>query len=119
MDRIESKIRTSSAEFQENLAHNRAAAEDLRKRLEHARRGGSEEHRKRHKKRGKLLPRERVDALLDPGTPFLELSPLAANDLYKGEAPAAGMVTGIAFSSGTSAVNAFCTSPVVTVWTRS
>jgi acetyl-CoA carboxylase carboxyltransferase component len=95
MDRIESKIRTSSAEFQENLAHNRAAAEDLRRRLEHARRGGSEEHRKRHKKRGKLLPRERVDALLDPGTPFLELSPLAANDLYKGEAPAAGMVTGI------------------------
>src|ERR1043166_8760492 len=104
MERIESKIRTSSAEFQENLAHNRAAAQDLRKRLEHARRGGSEEHRKRHKHRGKLLPRERVDALLDPGTPFLELSPLAANDLYKGEAPAAGMVTGIGRISGHEAL---------------
>jgi acetyl-CoA carboxylase carboxyltransferase component len=95
MDRIESKIRTSSADFQENLAHNRAAAEDLRERIARARLGGPEEHRQRHKKRGKMLARERIDALLDPGTPFLELSPLAAYDLYDGEAPAAGMVAGI------------------------
>jgi 3-methylcrotonyl-CoA carboxylase beta subunit len=95
MDRIESKIRTSSADFQENLAHNRAAAEDLRSRIARARLGGPEEHRQRHKRRGKMLARERIDALLDPGTPFLELSPLAANDLYDGEAPSAGMVAGI------------------------
>ncbi|MET0154389.1 MAG: carboxyl transferase domain-containing protein [Candidatus Binatia bacterium] len=95
MDRIESKIHTSSPDFQENLAHNRALADDLRRRIEEARRGGPEEHRQRHKKRGKMLARERIDALLDPGTPFLELSPLAANDLYGGEAPSAGMVAGI------------------------
>src|SRR5437867_11543520 len=104
MDRIESKLRASSPEFQENLAHNRALAEDLHKRLDHARRGGPEEHRRRHKRRGKMLARERLDALLDPETPFLELSPLAANDLYKGEAPCAGMVTGIGRISGREAL---------------
>jgi len=104
MDRIESKIRTSSTEFQENAAHNRALAAELVKRLERARRGGPEEHRARHKRRGKLLARERIDALIDPGTPFLELSPLAANDLYNGEAPSAGMVTGIGRISGREAL---------------
>jgi acetyl-CoA carboxylase carboxyltransferase component len=104
MDRIESKIHPASPEFQENFAHNRALAEDLQKRLDHARHGGSEEHRRRHKKRGKMLARERIDALLDPETPFLELSPLAANDLYKGEAPSAGMVTGVGRISGREAL---------------
>jgi 3-methylcrotonyl-CoA carboxylase beta subunit len=104
MDRIESKIRPSSAEFRENSQHNRALADDLRTRLERARRGGPEEHRARHKKRGKLLARERIDALIDPGTPFLELSPLAANDLYGGEAPCAGMVTGVGRIGGREAL---------------
>jgi 3-methylcrotonyl-CoA carboxylase beta subunit len=104
MDRIESKVRTSSPEFQENLAHNQSLADELRRRLVASRLGGPEEHRARHKKRGKMLPRERIDALLDPGTPFLELSPLAANDLYEGGAPSAGIVTGIGRISGREAL---------------
>jgi acetyl-CoA carboxylase carboxyltransferase component len=104
VDRIESKIRTASPEFGENLAHNRALAEELRHRVEQARRGGPAELRRRHKSRGKMLARERLDALLDPETPFLELSPLAANDLYKGEAPAAGVITGIGRIAGREAL---------------
>ncbi len=104
MDRIESKISATSAEFVENREHNRRLAAELRRRLDEARRGGPEALRERHKKRGKLLPRERVDALLDPGTPFLELSPLAANDLYQGEAPSAGIVTGIGRIRGREAL---------------
>ncbi|MBI2964144.1 MAG: methylcrotonoyl-CoA carboxylase [Deltaproteobacteria bacterium] len=104
MDRIDSKIHATSAEFRENLAHNRALAEELHRRLAAARLGGPEEHRRRHKQRGKMLPRERVDALIDPATPFLELSPLAANDLYSGEAPAAGVVTGVGRISGREAL---------------
>jgi acetyl-CoA carboxylase carboxyltransferase component len=104
MERIESKVRTSSPEFQENLTHNRALADDLRRRIETARLGGPEESRVRHKKRGKMLARERIDALTDPGTPFLELSPLAANDLYEGGAPSAGMVAGVGKISGREAL---------------
>ena len=66
--------------------------------------GGGERARQRHVERGKLLPRERVDALLDPGSPFLELSPLAAHGLYDGEAPAAGIITGIGRVSGRECV---------------
>src|SRR6187397_1422693 len=62
--------------------------------------GGSESARERHVSRGKLLPRDRVDALLDPGSPFLELSPLAANGMYGGDAPAAGIITGVGRVSG-------------------
>src|SRR4029434_10361402 len=61
---------------------------------------GGERARQRHVDRGKLLPRERVDALLDPGTPFLELSPLAAHGMYDDQAPAAGIITGIGRVSG-------------------
>jgi 3-methylcrotonyl-CoA carboxylase beta subunit len=68
---------------------------DLRERLAVARRGGSESSRERHVSRGKLLPRDRVDRLLDPGSPFLELSPLAAHGLYDDAVPSAGIVTGI------------------------
>ncbi|SFB16935.1 3-methylcrotonyl-CoA carboxylase beta subunit [Amycolatopsis marina] len=78
--------------------------EDLRKRLSVARQGGSEKARIRHVERGKLLPRDRVDALLDPGSPFLELSPLAANGLYDDEAPSAGIITGIGRVSGRECV---------------
>ncbi|GAA1962237.1 carboxyl transferase domain-containing protein [Amycolatopsis minnesotensis] len=77
---------------------------DLTKRLETARLGGPEKSRTRHIERGKLLPRDRVDALLDPGSPFLELSPLAANGLYGDEAPAAGIITGIGRVSGRECV---------------
>ncbi len=73
----------------------RALVADLREQLATAARGGSERARARHVERGKLLPRERVDRLLDPSSPFLELSPLAAHGLYGGDAPGAGMITGI------------------------
>jgi 3-methylcrotonyl-CoA carboxylase beta subunit len=104
MDRIETKLKPSSPEFEENREHNRALADELRRRIAEARLGGTEVHRERHKKRGKLLPRERVEELLDPGTPFLELSTLAANDLYDGEAPAAGILTGIGRIHGREAL---------------
>jgi acetyl-CoA carboxylase carboxyltransferase component len=104
VERIESQIRTNSPEYRENYQHNRALADELRRRIEQARQGGPEPMRVRHKARGKMLARERVEALIDPGSPFLELSPLAANDLYDGEAPAAGIITGIGRISGRTAV---------------
>jgi acetyl-CoA carboxylase carboxyltransferase component len=77
---------------------------ELRERLAWAQAGGPEEARTRHTARGKLLPRQRVEALLDPGTAFLELSPLAAYDLYGGDAPAAGIITGIGTIHGRETV---------------
>ncbi len=77
---------------------------DLRRQLEQAALGGGETARERHRGRGKLLPRERVDELVDPGTPFLELSPLAAHGLYDGQAPGAGLITGIGRVAGRSVV---------------
>ncbi|MBB1042651.1 MULTISPECIES: carboxyl transferase domain-containing protein [Dietzia] len=73
---------------------------DLRDRLERAALGGGEKARARHLERGKLLARQRVDVLLDPGSPFLELSPLAAEEMYRGKAPGAGVVAGIGRVSG-------------------
>ena len=73
---------------------------DLEQRLARARAGGGEKSRERHLSRGKLLPRDRVERLLDPGAPFLELSPLAAEELYDGAAPGAGMVTGVGVVHG-------------------
>src|SRR5262245_47334882 len=72
----------------------------LAERLAWARAGGGPEAVRRHRARGKLLARERIDALVDPGTAFLEFSPLAAWDLYDGEAPSAGIVTGIGVVHG-------------------
>src|SRR5690242_9602167 len=77
---------------------------ELRDRLATVRRGGSETARQKHVDRGKLLPRDRVDRLLDPGSPFLELSPLAAWDMYGGEVPSASLVTGIGRVSGRECV---------------
>ena len=82
----------------------RALVDDLRRRTEQVRLGGGEESRKRHVARGKLLPRERVRALLDPGSPFLELSPLAALDMYDNEAPGSGVITGVGRVSGVECV---------------
>ena len=85
-------------------AHNRALADDLRGRVADAARGGSEKARARHTARGKLLPRDRVERLLDPGSPFLEIGQLAAHDLYDGEVPGAGVIAGIGRVSGRQAM---------------
>ena len=77
-----------------------ALVDELREVIARTSLGGSEASRERHVSRGKLLPRDRVDALLDPGSPFLELSPLAANAMYDGDAPAAGIITGIGRVAG-------------------
>src|SRR3989440_2303873 len=77
---------------------------ELRTRTEEVRRGGPERGRQRHTAAGKLLPRERVERLLDPGTAFLELSPLAAYGMYDDEAPGAGIITGLGHVSGTECV---------------
>jgi 3-methylcrotonyl-CoA carboxylase beta subunit len=87
-----------------NAAAHRALVADLADELHRAAQGGGERARKRHVERGKLLPRERVDALLDPGSRFLELSPLAAHGLYDGDAPSAGIITGIGRVSGRECV---------------
>ncbi|NQW54070.1 MAG: methylcrotonoyl-CoA carboxylase, partial [Rhodospirillales bacterium] len=101
---LSSEIDTRSDTFKRNAESMRAQVEDLRRRTDTVRLGGGEEQRKRHVSRGKLLPRERVQALLDPGSPFLELSPLAALDMYDNEAPGSGVVTGIGRVSGVECV---------------
>ncbi len=95
MERLESHLDPQSAEFRANAEHHRALAADLRRRLEAVRQGGGADAVKKHTARGKLFVRDRVEKLLDPGTAFLELSPLAAHSMYGDEAPAAGLVTGI------------------------
>ncbi|HEY4022723.1 MAG TPA: carboxyl transferase domain-containing protein, partial [Pseudonocardiaceae bacterium] len=90
--------------FQRNAKAHAALVDDLQARLATARRGGPERARQRHVERGKLLPRDRVDALLDPGSPFLELSGLAANGMYDDEAPCAGVITGVGRVSGRECV---------------
>src|SRR5712691_13512306 len=94
MDRLESKIRTSSPDFQANVAHMTTLVSYLKKDLAKARLGGPEEFRTRHKARGKLLARERIEALIDLNTPFLELSPLAAYGMYD-DPPSDGIATGV------------------------
>ncbi len=95
MDRIESRIDVSSAEFRHNREVTQAAVEKLRGEIDRIRAGGPEDARKRHLERGKLLARDRIKRLLDPQSPFLELSILAAFGMYDDAPPAAGIVTGI------------------------
>ena len=95
MPKLTSQINRKDAEFRERDAHHRALADDLRARLERTAQGGSERAREKHVARGKLLPRERVRTLLDPGSAFLEVAPMAAHELYDGAAPAAGVIAGI------------------------
>jgi 3-methylcrotonyl-CoA carboxylase beta subunit len=90
--------------FKVNAEHGERLAAELRERLATAALGGPERARQRHVARGKLLPRDRVDALLDPGSRFLELSPLAADGMYGDEAPAAGIITGIGRVAGRECV---------------
>ncbi len=95
MDVLKSQIDPTSATFRERSAAHAAECDLLRERLDAIRRGGSEKAREQHVRRGKMLVRERVEALLDAGSPFLELSSLAAHEVYDEEVPAAGLVTGI------------------------
>ncbi|AJE40791.1 MULTISPECIES: carboxyl transferase domain-containing protein [Streptomyces] len=94
----------ASEAWRANEAAHRALGEELRTRLAAARLGGGEKARARHTARGKLLPRDRVDRLLDTGSPFLELAPLAADGMYDGQAPAAGVIAGIGRVSGRECV---------------
>jgi 3-methylcrotonyl-CoA carboxylase beta subunit len=87
---IHTALDTRADEFQANAARMRGLVEDLRAQVEKVRRGGGDRARKRHVERGKMLPRERVRDLLDPGSPFLELSQLAAHGMYGDDAPGAG-----------------------------
>ena len=100
MDRISSKIRTDTPEFKANSDKMTAAVAQLRERLAQAREGGGPRYLQRHREQGKLPVRERINLLLDEGSPFLELSPLAAWEMYDNEAPGAGLVTGIGRVSG-------------------
>jgi acetyl-CoA carboxylase carboxyltransferase component len=104
MEVLDSRINLSDERFESNAAHNRALAAQLRERLAQIRQGGGEQYQQRHRDQGKLFVRDRVDHLLDPGSPFLELSPLAAWAMYDDEAPAAGIVTGIGRISGVECV---------------
>lgn len=97
---IKSKINTSSPEYKTNHADMSELVNDLRETFKRLSRGGSESSRQRHLDRGKLLPRDRVDQLLDPGSPFLELSQYAALNMYDDESPCASIITGIGRVSG-------------------
>jgi len=109
---IQSKIATDAEEFRARHDHNRALAEKLRADVAEAAKGGPEKHRQRHLERGKLLPRDRVERLLDPGSPFLEIGQLAACDMYEGEVPGAGIIAGIGRVSGQQ-VMIVCNDPTV------
>ena len=101
---LATRVNPRSAEFRENARAMDALVEDLRAKTAEVEQGGGERARARHVARGKLLVRERVRELIDPGSPFLELSQLAAWDMYGGEAPSAGIVTGIGRVSGVECV---------------
>ena len=105
MTLLRSDIDTRSSEFAANAEAMRALVADLRERVAEVQQGGGETARKRHLARGKLLPRERVAGLIDPGSPFLELSQLAAYGLYDNEVPSAGIVTGIGRVAGRECVD--------------
>ena len=95
MPELKSQINTRSVEFKANADAMRKLVEDLRAKVDAAALGGGEATRAKHTARGKLLPRDRVAQLLDPGTPFLEIGQLAAHGSYDGDAPSAGVIAGI------------------------
>lgn len=100
MEVLSSTVARSSDEAQANDGAQRALVDELRARLEKTRGGGSQVSRERHLARGKLLPRERIDQMLDEGSPFLEIAPLAATGLYGDECPGAGVIAGIGLVHG-------------------
>ena len=97
---IVSKINPETNDFRDNAKAMRALVTDLKEKVEKISIGGSQRARDKHLSRGKLLPRERVERLLDPGTPFLELSQMAAYGMYEDQVPSAGLITGIGRVSG-------------------
>src|SRR3954454_5616309 len=101
---LKTTIDTRDAAFAENTATLRGLTEDLRAKVSEIKQGGGARSSERHLSRGKLLPRERVRTLLDPGTPYLELSQLAAYGVYEEQIPAAGILTGIGRVSGRECV---------------
>ena len=100
MDRLPSHVDRSSTDWDRRREHNLMLAEDLKKRLSTVKEGGGSKYVDRHRARKKMLPRERISEICDPGTPFLELSSLAANSLYDGKAHSAGVITGIGLVHG-------------------
>ena len=100
MPALKTQLDPRSAEFAANAAAMRVLVDDLRARCAEVAQGGGQAARDKHLARGKLLPRARVQALLDPGTPFLELAPLAALNLYNNDAPGAGLIAGVGRVSG-------------------
>ena len=100
MDRLPTSIDPDSADFSSRFEHNSALCETLKSRLDLVKQGGGEKYVQRHRERGKSLPRERISEICDPATPFLELSSLAASELYDGRAHSAGIVTGIGVVHG-------------------
>jgi 3-methylcrotonyl-CoA carboxylase beta subunit len=101
---LDSKLNSRADDFKQNAAAMQALVDDLRAKVAKVAQGGGEDARKKHAARGKLLPRERVQNLLDPGTPFLEFSQLAAYEMYHNAAPAAGIITGIGRIAGQECV---------------
>lgn len=100
MFRLESKVDTKSSEYQENYAHFKRLVAEYKEILKQVQQGGPPHYKELHKKRGKLLVRERLERLFDKNTAFLELSPLAAYNMYDNEAPGAGIITGIGVIHG-------------------
>jgi acetyl-CoA carboxylase carboxyltransferase component len=100
MDTLETRLAPGDERAKDNAIYHRALAAELRARLAAARQGGGERYQQRHRAQGKLFVRDRIDKLLDSGSPFLELSPLAAHGVYEDDAPGAGLVTGIGRVSG-------------------
>ena len=99
---IKTRVNPHDAAFQANAEHHRALSADLQKLLDSIREGGGAAAVARHKGRGKLTARERINTLLDPGSPFLELAPLAAHEVYGEDVPAAGIIA-FAVGAGTAA----------------
>ncbi|WP_165189603.1 carboxyl transferase domain-containing protein [Caulobacter soli] len=112
MVKLTSQLRADGDAWRANAAHNRALVETLRDKIAAAALGGPENARQRHAARGKLLPRERVERLLDPGSPFLEIGALAAGGMYGDEAPGAGLICGVGRVSGRE-VMIVCNDPTV------
>lgn len=101
---LDSRIDTTSSEYQENTQAFQQLLEQLQQSVQTVQQGGGEDAVAKHRKRNKLLPRERIELLCDPDTPFLEFSSLAAWDMYENEAPSAGIVTGIGVVEGQECV---------------
>ena len=100
MDILDTHVNPNDERFKQNATHNQALADELRERLGQVYQGGGEKYQKRHREQGKLFVRDRIDKLLDAGSAFLELAPLAGWDLYDDPPPAGGVVTGIGRVSG-------------------